>query len=250
MQGMALGIRERLEEASSHFKAVAEHVGVLETFIQVAGAKVSGAAPAPPTTTALVGMVEQGHLALQELRTEAVDLAGPEALDPPPTPTPEKLSEYALELLAVAAARHPLKLTAKQLGIAAGRSHRSSTFQGAAAALKRTGALQEVERNLLRVSALGLQLAGVAPAKPLDPAAAREQLLARLEEYPGWLLRLLIAEYPKGLTRVELGAKAGRPHTSSTFQGAVSTLKRNGLVVDEGGRLTASADLFGAERAA
>lgn len=174
----------------------------------------------------------------------------PRPARPVPAESSGELDDYARLLLGVAAARHPLKLTAKELGIAAGRSHRSSSFQTAVATLKRAGALQEAG-GLLQPSPLGLQLAGTAPQAGLAPAAAREALLTRLEEYPGWLLKVLIAEYPQGLTRVELGAKAGRSPDSSSFQGAISTLKRNGLVVDDGGRLTASADLFGAgERAA
>jgi hypothetical protein len=216
------------------------------------------------------GYVAGSLATLQSLGAGAADASVPAPFEPPSAPvSPRKmgstspdqasaapdagageLSGYARDLLGVAAGRHPLKLTAKQLGLAAGRSHRSSTFQTATAALKRAGAIQETG-GLLQVSPRGLQLAGVSAAAPLDPAAAREQVLNRLEEYSAWLLRVLLAEYPASLARWELGAKAGRSSSSSSFQGAVSTLKRNGLVVDQGGRLSASADLFGAgERAA
>jgi hypothetical protein len=152
------------------------------------------------------------------------------------------LSPYAHLLLSTAAARLPMRPTRSQLAILSGRSTRSSSFDGAMSALLKGGYL--VQRGAqLELTGAGLaQVGGTAPA-PTTPDQLQATWLGALPRYEADLLRVLLGN-PRGLTRDELGAAAGKSTTSSSFDGAISTLKKNELVIDESGALRASEMFF------
>lgn len=90
---------------------------------------------------------------------------------------------------------------------------------------------------------------GEAPTAPVATTSAQERWLERLPEMPAWLLRCLLAEYPQGLTRKGLAVKSGRSIRGGSFKVAVSALKKKGLVLEDNGILTVSAELAGGRAA-
>lgn len=153
-------------------------------------------------------------------------------------------SEYALHLLRTVAQRHPMRPTRLQIALLSGRSSRSSAFDGAMAQIMRNRWLEE-RGGLFELTAEGRGIVGEVAAEPMTPAALQDTWLRNLPEYEAGLLRVLIQEHPAPLTRPELGEKAGRSTSSSAFDGAVSTLKKQGLVIDGSDGLRASETLWG-----
>lgn len=203
---------------------------------------------------------------VKALIAAAADLAPvwyetPRAHAPPPPPTNLRVvedkrlprpapvegerapKEYELDLLRELAARRPLKPTRTQLAALAGKSTRSSTFDTAMAALSKFRWVTS-SRGMFELTARGLALVGGGALQPKSAAEVRETWRRALKEYPRGLFDALVAAHPGGLTRTELAEKAKVSQTSSTFDTAVSLLKKNELVEDEGGVLRASATLF------
>ena len=58
------------------------------------------------------------------------------------------------------------------------------------------------------------------------------------------MLDLLVEVYPEGITRDELGERAGYSVSGGTFQSYLSSLRRNGLADVDGALVTASPSLF------
>ncbi len=58
------------------------------------------------------------------------------------------------------------------------------------------------------------------------------------------MLDELVAVYPHGLSRDELGERAGYTASGGTFGTYLGTLRRNGLVEMDGGEVRASEALF------
>lgn len=161
----------------------------------------------------------------------------------PPTTTGDGPSDYALVLLRTAASRLPLKPTRSQLAILAGRSTRSSAFDTAMAAILRNRWM-ESEGDRLVLTAEGLaHVGGEAPA-PTSPKELQDVWLRALPDYPASLLKALIEVYPQEIDRVGLGEKANRSTTSSAFDTAISTLKKNGLAEAHNHLLRAATTLF------
>lgn len=152
-------------------------------------------------------------------------------------------SEYAMHLLRTVAQRYPMRPTKLQIALLAGRSTRSSAFDGAMAQISRNRWLED-RGGLFELTAEGRAIVGEV-AEPMTAGNLQDVWLRNLPDYESGLLRVLIQEHPAPLTRPELGEKAGRSTTSSAFDTAVSTLKKQGLVVDGPDGLRASETLWG-----
>lgn len=150
---------------------------------------------------------------------------------------------YVQLLIRTAVARLPMLPSRNQLAVLSGRSLRSSSFDAAMADITRRG-LMVKQGNLLSVTAEGLALVGGSAPTPASGDEIRSTWLRALPSYEAGLLTVLLSAYPQGMSRVDLAAEAGKSSTSSAFDGAVSTLKKNGLVVAEAGAVTASETLF------
>lgn len=157
-------------------------------------------------------------------------------------PSGDAPSAYALQLLETVASRMPMRPTRSQLAILANRSSRSSAYSGAVAELLKKGFLLE-QRGQLEPSPEGLALVGHVTRAPTSPEEVRRNWLQALPAYEALLLRSLIDVWPKALSRADLSRASGKSLTSSAFSGAISTLKKNGLV-DDDGELRASETLF------
>lgn len=173
-----------------------------------------------------------------------VRASAPRPVAPAGAKPPEGVpSNYARSLLETAVARLPLRPTRAQLAVLSGRSTRSSSFDGAMSELLKAGWLVQRGEHL-DVTDAGLAVIGGAAPAPASPEQLQRTWLAVLPRYEAALLKVLIAAHPKGLERTELAEKAGKSITSSSFDGAISTLKKNVLAVDADGLLTAAEVLF------
>jgi hypothetical protein len=169
---------------------------------------------------------------------------------PPPLPAAADprgltINRYALDLLRTVAQRHPMKLSRAQISTLSGRSPRSSAFDGAMAELKKLGHLVGAGDGLFELSPSGLELAGDAVGAGGQSSHEVIETWRRvLPAYERTLFEALLAHHPKLLSRADLAEASRKSITSSAFDGAISALKKNGLVTAEDGFLRLTNDLF------
>lgn len=196
----------------------------------------------------VVGLDGTARQLEQSLRPPAPKLtAVPVRARPANTPVShedvEGPTKYARHLLQTLANRQPMRPTRTQIAILSARSTKSSAFDVAMAEIGRMGWAVE-DRGQFAITEAGLAVVGgVAPAAT-SPEELRRTWLNALESYERTLLEVLIREFPNGMTKPEIAQATGRSLTSSAFDVAISTLKKNHLVDDGGGLLTASSILF------
>jgi hypothetical protein len=183
----------------------------------------------------------------------------PQANRPPPVPHPRpfpraapatstpkesgELSGYAMHLVQTVARRHPMALTRSQISTLSGRSPRSSAFDGAMSELLKAGILAK-DHDLYMLTDEGLTLGGANVGQPQSPEEVRAHWLRALPGYEATLLEALMRRYPQAFTREELSAITGKSITSSAFDGAISSLRKNRLATVEHGQVRASDTLF------
>lgn len=147
---------------------------------------------------------------------------------PPPAATAAALSGYAGRLLATLGRHYPLDLTRTELGLLSGSSRRSSSFDGAIAELRRTG-LVTLTDGRYRVEPTGWEILGGMPVTPQSPEELRSRWREALPKAEAAIFGVLVEAYPRALTRSEIAEASSYSPTSSTFDGALSTLRRAGL---------------------
>lgn len=150
----------------------------------------------------------------------------------------------ARKILDVAVASHPVRLTRSQLATFAGYSPKSSTWDGHISALRRGGFLLFEGKDVV-VTDLGLATSDAAPSAPTSPAERLAMWTSKLKEGPAKILRVLVDAGAAGLTVAAVGEQTGYSTTSSTFDGHLATLRRNGLTTTTAGIVRASEDLYG-----
>jgi hypothetical protein len=151
-----------------------------------------------------------------------------------PTP-PSEISPYAQLLLRTLAQRMPMKLTRGQLAALSGRSARSSGFDAAMAQLGKSGLIDKDGAGRIALTETGLTSAGVnVPSVATSPDELRQAWLRVLPDYERSLMEV-IAQAHAGLTREEIGTRSGKSPSSSGFDAAMASLRRNGLVRTEQG---------------
>jgi len=138
------------------------------------------------------------------------------------------LSGYAARLLSTLARHHPLNLTRTELGLLSGSSRRSSSFDGAIAELRRKG-LIELADGRYAVTSEGWPIVGGVPATPQTTEERIATWRSALPKAESVIFDVLVGAYPRSLTRTEIAEASSYSPTSSTFDGAISTLRRAGL---------------------
>ncbi len=154
-----------------------------------------------------------------------------------------KLKAGARRILAALARHHPMSTTRAQAGTLSGFKVSGGTFQSYWSSLKRAGLIEEVGGQV-KVTSTGLATAGVPVATPATTEELLEVWRQALKAGARTMLDLLVEAYPEGITRDELGERAGYSVSGGTFQSYLSALRRNGLVEVDGDLVTASATLF------
>lgn len=139
----------------------------------------------------------------------------------------DPLSTMALALLAEAQARWPARFNWVQLATLVGRKARGGSFNAA-------------RKQLLSGKHVSEENGLIVPAyrKLKDwPPTAEEVLKIWLDALPSPARELLevIAYRPKGITQAELASRTKRQPRGGSWNGALSTLRRNGLIREERG---------------
>lgn len=131
-----------------------------------------------------------------------------------------------------------------ELGVFAVMSSGGGTFRTYLPQLLREGLITEDQQHRLYLTAEGGKAADAtvapAPGAPLREAWARQLSSGGMQR----LFDVLVAAYPQGLTRAELGEKAEMSHTGGTFRTYFPKLSRLGLVEDDRGQVRAVKELF------
>lgn len=162
---------------------------------------------------------------------------------PPPTPAREgrtsaprpdtnghgDVGTSARRILETLARHHPVRLTPGQVATLSGRKPRGGSWNTAIAELRRAGYLDD-DGSTYAATGDGLDAAGVS-AGGLSLDDWREALPSTSRD----LLDILVEAGP--LDAAELAARAGRQARGGSWNTAVATLVRNGLVVRDGGSL-------------
>lgn len=154
-----------------------------------------------------------------------------------------QLSTGAKHLLTVMARNHPRKLTKKQLGTLAQRSHTGGAFQESLGKLREAGFYQ-MDGDYLILTAAGRQAANIGDLKPQTTAEVLSLWQSALKAREMDILRLLVSVYPKGLHRERIALQFSLEPTGGAFGGYLSTLRTNGLITLTQGVAKASADLI------
>jgi hypothetical protein len=180
--------------------------------------------------------------------------APPRSFTPPTRPArpqparfddgPVTIKKGAREMLAALAVRHPTPLTRAQIGTLAGLSSTSGTFSDYLSSLRRAGYIEERGHQVVITDA-GLAFLG--PNRPRAPQTTDELVTLwrnRFKKGARAMLDKLVEQYPRGLTREELGTAVEMSHSSGTFSDYLSSLRRAGLLDESDGAVRASPDLF------
>ncbi len=153
-----------------------------------------------------------------------------------------ELGNSGLRRILIALAQYPQGRSARQIGILAGLSSKSGSFNTYLSKGRSSGWI-DGERGLLRITDGGVTALG-----DFDPLPRGQELL----EY--WLrdlgdsgaariLRVLADRYPKSMSKAEVGAAANLSHASGSFNTYLSKLRTLELIEGRG-ELRASETLF------
>lgn len=212
---------QTLKQATSLVDAMRELCDVVDEAI-------AEAIPSPPAVAPPV-----------ERASKPAPVAVARSVPPVPGAPPAGVPSGAMKILATAAKVHPLRLTWSQLATQSGYSTKSSTWEGHTATLRRVG-LMRTENKQAVVTPEGLAVADVTSSTPSTPAEVLEFWTSKLKAGPASMLRALVNAGANGLSLQALCDVTGYSITSSTTEGHVATLKRNGLVEGGTAKLVAS----------
>jgi len=154
-----------------------------------------------------------------------------------------KVTGGASRILNACAMFYPKEVTKARMGAIAGLSFKSGTFGTYLATLKREG-LIEGSGNAFKITNEGLEKAGDFEPIPSDPDSIIKMWANIVKGGASRMLETLAEVFPDGLTKEELGERAGITHTSGTFGTYLATLKRNGLIKVSGKEVQIAEELF------
>lgn len=151
----------------------------------------------------------------------------------------------AMRMLKAAAMMHPAPISKFRMAALARLSHSSGSFSTYIATLKKEGLIIG-EDNQYQITNEGLKKAGDVAPLPTDPKQLIEMWCEVIGNSNGAsrILRVLGENYPEEFTKEGLGGHVEMSATSGSFSTYLSTLKRNGLIQVQGGRIKASPELF------
>ncbi len=153
------------------------------------------------------------------------------------------LKKGAVNILRELASRHPLALSKAQVGTLTGFTPSGGTFTTYISELRRRGFI-EIFGKEVRVTDAGLDAAGEVPAAPATHDEVMELWRRNLKAGCYRMLEEVAAAGPGGITRDDLAVATDFTASGGTFTTYLSTLRRNGLVDDQGGQLLAMEMLY------
>lgn len=151
------------------------------------------------------------------------------------------LGKSGLRRMLIALAQRPQGLSRRQLGVRAGLSSRSGTFDTYLSRARTNGWIEGAGE--MRITEAGLKALGTYDPLP-EGRALLEHWLGELgNSGAARILRALADAYPRSLTRAQVGEKADLSDRSGTFDTYLSRLRTLELIEGRG-ELRASAELF------
>lgn len=164
---------------------------------------------------------------------------------PPAEDGEQKLGRGAREMLKALACRHPTALSRGQVATLAGISPRSSTFRNYMSMLRVQRYIHEDHAGM-HITEEGLGFLG--DDIPAQPTTTEELVSLWSSKFTGKvneMLRVLVDQYPNGMSKDQLGETVGISPASSTFRNYLSMLRSNELLgKTPEGDLMASDTLF------
>lgn len=148
------------------------------------------------------------------------------------------------KMLGILAQFHPGNRTRSQIAQLSGYTASGGTFGGYFGKLRRLGYILE-QGDKVTITQLGLDyFGGQVPETP----GSTEELVSlwkdKLIAGERKMLDAVLSCYPEGITKEELGEKAGYESSGGTFGGYLGTLRRNDLIVIDGDVIKASESFF------
>jgi hypothetical protein len=158
-----------------------------------------------------------------------------------PTGSSADLPGTPLRLLTILAQHHPVTLTRSQLALMAGIKARGGNWNTAMARLR---PYIEERGDGIAVTPAGIAVVGEVPPAPQTAEERIAMWRAKLPGAAARILDLLVAAYPRGVTKEDIGARLDLATRGGNWNTAMATLRRAGLVQDAGGGLRAHEDLW------
>jgi len=182
-----------------------------------------------------------GHLKMPQ--PPIVKHSGPfDKMRKSPVAASSELGNSGLRRILIALAQYPQGRSARQVGILAGLSSKSGSFNTYLSKGRSSGWI-EGERGMLRITDGGLEALGNFDPLPQGPELLNYWLSELGDGGAARILRVLAQAYPKSMSKEELGTAAELSHTSGSFNTYLSRLRT--LELAEGrGELRASETLF------
>ncbi|MFA5403305.1 MAG: DUF87 domain-containing protein [Ignavibacteria bacterium] len=150
-----------------------------------------------------------------------------------------KIKAGARRMLEAASMYYPESITKARIGAIAILSTRSGTFSSYMSNLRLSGLLQDNGNDTYTITEEGLMHVGEIKM----PDNLVEMWCGLLKLGARRMLKELEAIYPEGYTKEELGERSEISPQSGTFSSYLSTLRKNGLVKESGGKITMSEEL-------
>lgn len=205
-----------------------------------------------PLATSAAGLIEEVRTGKFDPASSGLATGKPQTKirrPPPPTPKPERASGVGSELprgaekmLLTLVQRYPMKLSRSQLATLSGYSVKSSTVSSSLTALRNAGVIEE-GNGLFWPSEAGFAEIGDAP----DPPAPGELVHTWQEALSGGaraFFEELVNTHPNPISRAELADRAGYSINSSTVSSSLTTLRRNGLLNENGDGIALVDEVF------
>lgn len=154
------------------------------------------------------------------------------------------LRSGALRILRELAARHPAGYSRSQVGALTGFAPSGGTFTTYLGDLKRGGYIEE-RTGLVYAAGAAFDLLGTdVPAAPTTHEDIMAMWRKALRAGAYRMLEAVVAAGQSGMTRQDLASTVNMEVTGGTFTTYLGDLRRNGLVIDEGGCFMACDILF------
>lgn len=159
---------------------------------------------------------------------------------------PKPIIGGAMRMLKVLASRYPMTFTKSQLALMAKMSPRSGSYGTYLSRLRSAGYLAE-DDGQIGISDAGLEFVGVTPTEPQSQAEVLAMWSNNLNGGARRMFDYLVQEYPRAVSRQELGDAVEMSAGSGSFGTYLSRLKSNRLIKVSDGNIKAHSDLFAAE---
>lgn len=156
---------------------------------------------------------------------------------------PRPITGGAMRTLEVLATHYPMTFTKSQLALMAKMSPRSGSYSTYLSRLRSANYLAEADGQI-GISDAGLEFVGVTPTEPQTQAEVLAMWSSNLNGGARRMFDYLVQEYPRAISRQELGDAVEMSPGSGSFGTYLSRLKSNRLIKVSDGTIKANGDLF------